>query len=223
MSLKLQVDEQLKSPGAILKLQLGCGHNILPGWINTDSEPAPLANYLDFRRPFPFSANLFNAVFCEHTIEHVTKDEGRGMLAEVFRVLKPGGLFRVVTPSLDKMFKMMLDPGAPQSQQYLNWFRGYVKNPQATLTDSINLAFYGHGHRYLYTNDELVSALHAAGFRSLAMMPGGTYRDSIFNEVDGHGRIVGDAINALETVAVECIKPADASTPGPSSINSTNS
>jgi len=56
MSLKLQVDQLAAAP-APLRLQLGCGLNLLSGWINTDSQPVATADYLDFTRPFPGADN----------------------------------------------------------------------------------------------------------------------------------------------------------------------
>src|SRR5579862_6741109 len=90
MSLQLQIDQIIAAnANAALKLQLGCGHNILPGWVNTDTAPIARADYLDIKQPLPFAANMFVAVFCEHTIEHVQKDEARRLFAEIFRILKP--------------------------------------------------------------------------------------------------------------------------------------
>src|SRR5437764_15395399 len=99
MSLKLHVEKLVsqKSDLSELKLQLGCGQNILPNWINTDSSPYVATDYLDFTKPFPFSSSIFAAVFCEHTIEHISKAQALTMITEVFRVLRAGGLFRVVT------------------------------------------------------------------------------------------------------------------------------
>jgi predicted SAM-dependent methyltransferase len=43
-----------------------------------------------------------------HTIEHIEKSEALKMIAEVFRVLKPGGWFRVVTPSLENFCRLAM-------------------------------------------------------------------------------------------------------------------
>lgn len=47
---------------------------------------------------FPFENNFFDAVFAGEIIEHVFDVDM--MLAEIFRVLKPGGHFVVTTPNL---------------------------------------------------------------------------------------------------------------------------
>jgi hypothetical protein len=102
---------------------------------------------------------------------------------------------------------MVLEPQSAAAQKYLEWFKGYTNNPQATVADIVNLAFYGHGHQHLYTADELGGILQAVGFTAIRAMPGGTYGHPVFNGVDGHGRVVGEEINAIEAVAFENVKP----------------
>jgi SAM-dependent methyltransferase len=207
MSLKLQVDQLVATRSTPLKLQLGCGLNLLPGWINTDSQPVATADYLDFTRPFPFAANAFDAVFCEHTIEHIEKSEALKMIAEVFRVLKPGGWFRVVTPSLENFSRLALEPQSSTAQTYLSFHRRYTGDAQGTIADAINRIFYAHGHRHIYALGEPALVLQQAGFMEIKAMPAGTYGNSIFQDVDGHGRVIGADINAIEAMALEAAKP----------------
>ena len=175
MSLKLQVDHAAASTAAPLKLQLGCGLNLLPGWINTDSQPVATADYLDFMRPFPFAADAFDAVFCEHTIEHIEKTGATKMIAEVFRVLKPGGHFRVLTPSLENFCRLALEPQSSVAQTYLAFHRRYTGDAQSTIADAVNRIFYAHGHRHIYALNELGLMLQQAGFNEIKAMPAGTY------------------------------------------------
>jgi len=205
MSLQLQFDRGITDK-TNLKLQLGCGANLLPGWVNTDIQPHPSADYLDFLRPLPFAANIFAAVFCEHTIEHIDKPGAVGMIAEVFRILRPGGLFRVVTPSLENFSRIALDPGGETTIKYLEFFRRYSGNPQATVSDAVNAIFYEHGHRHIYAEAELRDMLLNAGFAHVAIMPAGKYSDPIFNGVDGHSRVIGEEMNAIEGMALEATK-----------------
>jgi predicted SAM-dependent methyltransferase len=208
MSLLLQVDSLTSGSVNLsdLKLQLGCGTNLLPGWLNTDSAPLPGADYLDFTKPFPFSDGVFRAVFCEHTIEHISKAEAANLIAETRRVLRPGGAFRIVTPSLESFCRMALQAGSAETQKYLAFVRRFTNDPNAVVSDVVNLIFYGHGHRHIYMVDELGSILQNAGFVNLRAMQAGTYGDPVFQGVDGHGRVVGEDINALEAFAIEAIK-----------------
>ena len=200
MSLKLSFDQIAsgKSGTAELRLHLGCGANVLPGWVNTDMEPSPLVDYLDATKRFPFTDNSFAAAFCEHLIEHMEKAQAQFLLQEVFRVLRPGGLFRVVTPSLENFARVALEPDSPMAQKYLAFFRRYVSNPQADISDAINMIFYGHGHRHIYRVNELAAMFQQAGYSEIRAMAAGSYASTVFSGVDGHGKVIGPDINAIK-------------------------
>ncbi len=77
-----------------MKLNLGCGRNILPfedGWINADVNPSkPLeVEYVNLERPpFHWESDSFEEILLSHVIEHI-----RGtlpMMDELYRVAKPG-------------------------------------------------------------------------------------------------------------------------------------
>ncbi|HZP79372.1 MAG TPA: methyltransferase domain-containing protein [Pseudolabrys sp.] len=209
MSIQLQVDRLLSATSGdrALKLQLGCGTNILPGWINTDIEPSPTTDYLDFSKPFPFPNNTISAVFCEHTIEHLPKATGLYLISEAFRVLKPGGQFRIVTPSLEKICELSLHPDTAAASKYIESCRRLTRDPSATIGDAINLIFYGHGHKHIYRAEELADFLVRTGFVTVRIMDPGVYGHHVFNGVDGHGKIIGEDVNAMEAMAVEAAKP----------------
>jgi hypothetical protein len=102
---------------------------------------------------------------------------------------------------------MALEPKSPSVEKYLAWFQRYTNNPRATVADAINLIFYGHGHQQIYVADELLALLREAGFTMLRTMPTGACGHEIFNGADGHGRVIGSDINAMEAFAVEAAKP----------------
>lgn len=188
------------------RLHMACGNNILPQWINTDLSPQDGASLMDFTKPFPYSDACFDAVFCEHSIEHISKDEAQFMCGEVYRVLRDGGRFRVVTPSLEKMAKMALSENSEETKYYLNWYRKWNKEPDASVSDAVNAMFYKHGHRHLYLKSELSNLLFSVGFKALEFYETNEYGDVVFNSVDGHGRVIGEEINAAEAIAVEAMK-----------------
>jgi hypothetical protein len=73
-----------------LKLHIGCGDNVLPGWLNADHFPTTQdIMHLDATRLFLFNDETFDYVFSEHMIEHLPYPDGLKMLAEYHRVLKP--------------------------------------------------------------------------------------------------------------------------------------
>lgn len=84
----------------IKKLQLGCGDNKLHSWLNSDKNGIGSVVPIDVTRKLPLSDSSFHYVFCEHLIEHLTQDQGKKLLAEIFRILKSRGKVRIATPDL---------------------------------------------------------------------------------------------------------------------------
>ena len=65
--------------------------------------------HYDICRPLPFPEDTFDSVYALHIIEHLTPEEGGEFVAEVFRVLRPGGIFRVSTPDLEAIVRAYLE------------------------------------------------------------------------------------------------------------------
>lgn len=138
-----------------MKLHLGCGKNIIPGWVNVDLEPGPGGEVHDLRKPLPQRDNSVDFVFNEHFIEHITREEGVRLLREIHRVLKPGGVLRISTPDLgellnrydnDELFKL---PGVWEP-----------KNRCQMVNEGLRL----WGHQHVYDTEDLIAALIEAGF-----------------------------------------------------------
>jgi predicted SAM-dependent methyltransferase len=57
--------------------------------------------WLDVTLGLPFPDNNLRGVYASHVVEHFDDRRVRGLLGEVYRVLKPGGAVRLVVPSLE--------------------------------------------------------------------------------------------------------------------------
>lgn len=79
-----------------LKLNLGCGGNILPGFENHDSD-------VDISRPLPWKDNSVDFILLEHCLEHVNGPDGFRFMREANRILKPGGALRICVPQLSRV------------------------------------------------------------------------------------------------------------------------
>jgi len=55
----------------------------------------------DLRKGIPFEDGTVDAVYHSHLLEHLDRDVVPGFLAEVRRVLRPGGVHRIVVPDLE--------------------------------------------------------------------------------------------------------------------------
>ena len=91
-------------------LNLGCGHRFHPEWENVDfSSAAPGVRTYDLRKGIPFPEASFNVVYHSHVLEHFPKGTALGFLRECHRVLKPGGVIRVVVPDLERIALLYLE------------------------------------------------------------------------------------------------------------------
>jgi SAM-dependent methyltransferase len=87
-----------------LKVHVGCGGHELPGWINVDNHPAPLAINLDWGLPLPTGSARY--VFVAHLLEHLFHPaQSSRLLREIRRVLTPGGVVRIVVPDIEKYLR----------------------------------------------------------------------------------------------------------------------
>jgi predicted SAM-dependent methyltransferase len=190
------------------KLNVGCGGNYVEGWFNVDINPDRRTSYLDATDVWPYMNNTFDLVLCEHMIEHVHKLLGRHLLRETFRVLKPGGAFRVVTPDLDTLAELIVNPASRVGKEgYLDAQKGFFNQPDMTWCDVVNRAFYSHGHRYIFSVEELTHELEDIGFTDLVIGRAGYPTNPAFEGVEGHIQMWGREVNAIDAFSIEAVKP----------------
>jgi len=90
-------------------LNLGCGSRFHPDWTNIDmNSSSPFVQAHNLRLGIPYPDRTFDAVYHSHLLEHFAKNEAIGLMQECFRVLKPGGIIRVVVPDLEQIARMYL-------------------------------------------------------------------------------------------------------------------
>lgn len=82
-------------------LNLGCGTHFHPQWTNVDlASTAPEVQAYNILKGVPFQPNTFDAVYHSHVLEHLEYSAAEEMIRECYRVLKSGGIIRVVIPDL---------------------------------------------------------------------------------------------------------------------------
>ena len=77
------------------RLNLGCGRDVRPGWVNADRSRIRGAVVAD-AAALPFPDAVFDLVEARHSLEHV--DDLPAAMREIRRVLLPGGLLVAVVP-----------------------------------------------------------------------------------------------------------------------------
>jgi predicted SAM-dependent methyltransferase len=198
--------------GGLLRLNLGAQTNRADGWLNVDIDPGVDAVYLDATNMAAISDETFDAVLCEHMIEHVPALEGQAVMRSTYRILKHGGVARFVTPNLERLARRILDPQADARREidlFNHEFRNiYIdrKYPNITDVDYINIMFREWGHRYLYTLSNLENKLKAAGFSVIIETKPNKCASKLFENAQGHGKLLGHELNDLNAFALEATK-----------------
>lgn len=91
-------------------LNLGCGSRVLSGWKNIDFVAlVPGVVQYDLRNGIPMPDHSTAVVYHSHVLEHFSKEHGSSFIGECFRVLKPGGIIRVVVPDLEQLARNYLE------------------------------------------------------------------------------------------------------------------
>jgi len=90
-------------------LNLGCGGRSHPGWINIDiAARGPGVIRHDLSRGIPLRDASCDVVYHAAVLEHLRRPDAVALLAECFRVLKPGGVLRVGVPDLEQICRLYL-------------------------------------------------------------------------------------------------------------------
>jgi len=87
----------------LLKLNIGCGRDIKPGFVNIDIVKLPGVDKvvnLD-KYPWPFKDNTFDYVYCASVLEHV--EDVIKFLEEVSRISKNGAILDIKVPHFSSM------------------------------------------------------------------------------------------------------------------------
>lgn len=146
----------------MINLHIGCGNNILNGWINIDIAGNPEVK-IDIRNGLPYSSNTVDFIYNEHFIEHLTYEEAFNFLKESYRCLKEGGVIRIATPGLDALIKSYNS----KNWRDQDWLKSSSYNWVKTKGQMFNLSFRGWGHKYIYNEEDLTIQLKNAGFKNI--------------------------------------------------------
>ena len=89
------------------KLNLGCGRDYRPGWINVDFNRTVRADvYSTFTEGLPFADNSVDLVVLDNVLEHVHRDRYFAFLDDLHRVCKPGARIQIWVPHASGMWAL---------------------------------------------------------------------------------------------------------------------
>jgi tetratricopeptide (TPR) repeat protein len=136
-----------------MKLNIGCGKTYKEDYINIDAYDKTIADKIMPANDLEFSSNSIEKIQANQLIEHFGLIKSIYVLAEWFRVLKPGGELHIETPDLEKSFKDFIEGDIESRKNILTWIYG---------TDSI-----GMSHYFCFPTELLEMILEKNGFVNL--------------------------------------------------------
>lgn len=204
-------------------VQYGCGWSAPPGWRNFDASPTlrferlPFGlgllykrnefrfprnvEYGDIVKGLPVSLGSSEAVYCSHVLEHLSLSDFKIALNNTRKILRPGGVFRLVLPDLRYSIEQYINDSSADAA--LSFMRetclGYETRPRGIK--GLLISWLGNSqHLWMWDYKSIELELFNAGFVDIRRASFGDSSDSRFKEVE-------DKVRWENCLGVECKNP----------------
>jgi predicted SAM-dependent methyltransferase len=114
------------------------------------------------KKGLPFADQSVSCIYSSHTFEHFSWAESLAVAKECFRVLRPGGVLRVVVPDLQLIAREYLRDSDPMaSHRFVD---------RLLLRHTIHDLFHrGAHHSQMFDESSLIALLRQGGFEQPAV------------------------------------------------------
>lgn len=186
-----------------IKVVLG-GHwdTTLTGWDIKDQSQQ------DIRQPLKWDDNSVDCLFLEHVLEHIDKEDSIKFFSEAYRVLKVGGVLRIIMPDRDRClgFKLITDR---DRELFTSWFGWYDEKTLAGRTCGeimLRAMREDYEHKYIWGEREILDELTEAHFSARSCPLGQGYNDEYCIERRWRGVKEGGEWYDAQSMFVEGVK-----------------
>ena len=181
-------------------LDVGCAGNLHEGFIHLDHRWQPGIDICrDITRGIPLANHAVKGIFTEHCLEHLPLHAADFVLAEFKRVLKPGGVLRIIVPDGEMYLTRYSEIIRGVSGQALPYAAQDVYDGLYSPIMSVNRIFREHGHLFIYDFITMRKLLEKHGFIDIKKERYGSGRDPHL--------LKDSARRAVESLYVEARKP----------------
>jgi len=152
-----------------VRLNLGCGKNVKPGWVNVDRDRQVDESVLsvDLTGLWPWDNNSCDMVYSEHLLEHLyrgkDRDDAMFFLLNAHRVLRPGGICRVGVPDAAALIRYYTHGDGP-FRSVAGGMPRWVRTPMDVVQ---HVSRYNGHHKWMYDIRSLKHIMGRAGFRDV--------------------------------------------------------
>jgi predicted SAM-dependent methyltransferase len=151
--------------------------------------------YGDIVRGLPVSDDSVDGVYASHVLEHLSLEDFRTALGNTMRMLRPGGLFRLVVPDLQALvgfYQQRLAQGVSETNSWLMRSTGLGTERSPRGARAVAQAIFGAGaHLWMWDEFGLTTELRNAGFSEIRRCQFGDCMDRTFLEVEVADRFDG--------------------------------
>jgi predicted SAM-dependent methyltransferase len=175
--MKLSDRDAVRNATTVRRLNWGCGEHIAPGWINSDVKEASEVDLVaDIREGLPLASDSLDYAVSVHALPELSYPDLIPALMELRRVLKPGGVLRLVLPDLDRALAAYQE----RDSAYFKVDPAEVQSLGGRLI--VQMLWYGYS-RSLFTADFARELLEKAGFDGVELrhfrMTGSTFAEIV--------------------------------------------
>ena len=205
-------------------VQFGCGTCAPESWLNFDAGPAflleqrlPFLKPMLVRKGFPdYPRNIHygdvikglpvdpasaQRVYCSHVLEHLSLEDCRRTLRNVYSYLVPGGVFRFVVPDLEFYARQYVNSASPEAASAFMAETYLGERTSERGFRSLPKALFGRSqHLWMWDYKNFAQELAAAGFTGIRRAAFGDSGDPAFADVESEGRW-------LNCLGIECRRP----------------
>ncbi len=162
-----------------LRLHIGCGPNVRPGWVNIDRvarAPGVVTDVDPTGLPYPDGTVC--EILAEHVFEHIDFAEEQAAWREMARVLRPGGVLTIEVPDFEWVCRTFLDARDEWRDFYRVGHPDHYAGCGRALDQRwgiLQTMFFGNQngagqyHRSAYTEAKLCALAARLGFMQIAV------------------------------------------------------
>lgn len=160
-----------------IKLNLGCWHREIPGWIHIDICDYP---HIDYKSSIDdlsmFKDNQVDLIYSSHSFEYFDVKDAPRVLNEWRRVLKPDGVLRLAVPNFDTLVELY------DTTKDISKVIGPLFGRMEIISDEKNVLLF---HKTVYNFKSLKKLLSDNGFYDVKKYD---WKETIHKNFDDHSQ-----------------------------------
>jgi SAM-dependent methyltransferase len=199
-------------------VQYGCGLCAPKAWTNFDASPRlrferlPGVGQLaamtgrrlfpenvafgDIRSGLPLADGSVDGIYASHVLEHLSRNDVVMALANTYKLLRSGGVFRMIVPDLgwrtERYVRDRANGNAATADDLIKALN-IGEMDRAKGANALLRSTFGHsGHLWMYDEALMSALLHQAGFIDIKRCTFGDSGNPMFDTVEDRGRFFDD-------------------------------